>query len=208
MSDGQSPFHRGETEIQAGSALRTKCLFSTLGNLDRIPEQYLSFFAQLPLVAIGTVDDCGRAWASALTGTPGFARAIDPHTLEVAARPLYGDPLNKALVEGADVAITSLLRGRRCQGSYRPYPRRRRSLGFLSIIGQSTAVGRAGTDCRRADRPGLCRVSPNLTVRGGGSIALFPSTRRTSRAPAGQSSRSSISLACKPRCLDFAIVIV
>ena len=75
---------------------------------DRIPERNLEFFAQLPLLMIGTVDACGRPWASVLAGKPGFARAIDPLKLEVRARPIYGDPLNKALVDGADIGALGL----------------------------------------------------------------------------------------------------
>ena len=45
---------------------------------DRIPQENLEFFAQLPFLAIGTADECGRPWASALAGKPGFARAADP----------------------------------------------------------------------------------------------------------------------------------
>ena len=72
------------------------------------PEKSLEFFARLPLLAIGTVDECGRPWASALAGKPGFAQAIDPLKLEVKARPVYGDPLNKALIDGADIAALGL----------------------------------------------------------------------------------------------------
>ena len=75
---------------------------------DRIPEKNLEFFARLPLLTIGTVDKCGRPWASVLAGKPGFARAIDPLTLEVRARPVYGDPLNKALIDGADIGVLGL----------------------------------------------------------------------------------------------------
>ena len=54
------------------------------------------------------MDECGRPWASVLAGKPGFARAIDPLKLEVRARPVYGDPLNKALIDGADIGALGL----------------------------------------------------------------------------------------------------
>ena len=109
MSDGPSPFHRGETEIQVRLGVADE--MEERGRRiirDRIPEENLPFFAQLPLITIATVDECGRAWASALTGLLGFACAIDPHALEVRARPVYGDALNKTLVEGADIGVLGL----------------------------------------------------------------------------------------------------
>ena len=74
----------------------------------RIAETHLEFFAQLPLLTIGTVDSGGRPWASVVAGKPGFARAIDPQRLVVQARPIYGDPLNNTLIEGADIAALGL----------------------------------------------------------------------------------------------------
>ena len=109
MSDTKSPFHRGEKELQSRLGMDEK--MEERGRRvirDRIPEKSLKFFAQLPMLTIGSVDECGRPWASILAGKPGFARAMDPLTLDVAARPVYGDPLNKALIEGADIGALGL----------------------------------------------------------------------------------------------------
>ena len=109
MSDAKSPFHRGEKEIQSRLGIQEKMEEKGRRVIrDRIPEKNLEFFAQLPLLTIGTVDECGRPWASVLAGKPGFARAIDPLKLEVRARPVYGDPLNKALIDGADIGALGL----------------------------------------------------------------------------------------------------
>ena len=109
MSDARSPFHRGEKEIQSRLGVRDKIEEKGRRIIrDRIPEKNLGFFAQLPLLAIGTVDECGRPWASALAGAPGFARATDPLKLEIRARPVYGDPLNRALIEGTDIGALGL----------------------------------------------------------------------------------------------------
>ncbi len=88
MSDASSPFHRGEMEIQSRLGIRDK--MEAMGRRvirDRIPEKHLEFFARLPLLALGTADECGRPWASALAGKPGFVRATDPQKLEIRARP-------------------------------------------------------------------------------------------------------------------------
>lgn len=109
MSDVKSPFHRGEKEIQSRLGVQDK--IEELGRRmiqDRIPESRLDFFAQLSLLTLATVDAAGRPWASVVAGAPGFARAADPERLVVAARPIYGDPLNNALIEGADIAALGL----------------------------------------------------------------------------------------------------
>jgi len=109
MSDAKSPFHRGEKEIQSRLGIQEQMEEKGRRVIrDRIPEKNLDFFTQLPLLTIGTVDECGRPWASVLAGKPGFARAIDPLKLEVKARPVYGDPLNKALIDGANIGALGL----------------------------------------------------------------------------------------------------
>ena len=109
MQKGKSPFHRGEKEIQSRLGIREK--MEELGRRmirDHMPDQHQEFFARLPLLMVGTVDDCGRPWASLLAGKPGFVHAIDPRKLEVRARPIYGDPLQKALVDGAHIGALGL----------------------------------------------------------------------------------------------------
>ena len=70
---------------------------------DHMPEPHRAFFAEQPLFLVATSDGAGRPWASVLVGKPGFLRATDGRTLRVRARPIYGDPLNKTLKEGADI---------------------------------------------------------------------------------------------------------
>jgi ferredoxin-NADP reductase/MOSC domain-containing protein YiiM/predicted pyridoxine 5'-phosphate oxidase superfamily flavin-nucleotide-binding protein len=114
MPNDKSPFHRGEKEIQSRLGIQEKMEEKGRRVIrDHMPEQNLEFFAQLPLLMIGTVDACGRPWASVLAGKPGFVRAIDRRKLEVRARPIYGDPLNKALIEGADIGALGLEFGTR-----------------------------------------------------------------------------------------------
>jgi ferredoxin-NADP reductase/MOSC domain-containing protein YiiM/predicted pyridoxine 5'-phosphate oxidase superfamily flavin-nucleotide-binding protein len=109
MSEAKSPFHRGEKEIQARLGVAEK--MAELGRRtvrDYMPEQHQEFFAQLPLLLVGTLDSVGRPWASVLAGEPGFVRAADSRTLEVTARPVYGDPLGEALADGADIGALGL----------------------------------------------------------------------------------------------------
>ena len=109
MTANDSPFHRGEKELQSRLGIRDK--MEQVGRRmirDHIPEQVQDFFSQLPLLLVGTADEAGRPWASVLVGQPGFLEVIDPHTLKVKGRPIYGDPLNKALVDGADIGALGL----------------------------------------------------------------------------------------------------
>ncbi len=109
MSDKGSPFHRGELEIQAKLGIREK--MEDLGRRmirDQMSAPHQEFFSQLPLLFAGTVDACGRPWASVLAGRPGFVQAVDGQRLTIAARPIYGDPLGKALTDGDDIGLLGL----------------------------------------------------------------------------------------------------
>ena len=104
MSEAKSPFHRGEKEIQSRLGMAEK--MEALGGRmirDHMPEEHQTFFSRLPLLIVGTIDSTCRPWASALAGELGFVRAASAHVLNVTARPIYGDPLGEALVDGADM---------------------------------------------------------------------------------------------------------
>lgn len=104
-----SPWHPGETAIQA-----------TIGALDRMaeigrrvvrgamPEQHRAFFAHLPFVVLGSVDDRGEAWATLLAGAPGFVAAPDPTTLTLAVRPDPADPAAAGLRAGGAIGLLGI----------------------------------------------------------------------------------------------------
>ena len=61
MPNEKSPFHRGEKEIQSRLGIQGK--MAGLGRRvirDHMQDQHQDFFAQLPLLLVGTVDNCGR----------------------------------------------------------------------------------------------------------------------------------------------------
>jgi ferredoxin-NADP reductase/predicted pyridoxine 5'-phosphate oxidase superfamily flavin-nucleotide-binding protein len=108
-SDSSSPFHRGERGIQERLGVRER--LEDMGRRfirDHLPDQHREFYSQLPLILVGSLDEGGRPWASVLFGQPGFATSPDPYTLRIAARPVYGDPLNDTLGPGADVGILGI----------------------------------------------------------------------------------------------------
>jgi predicted pyridoxine 5'-phosphate oxidase superfamily flavin-nucleotide-binding protein len=105
----ESPFHAGELAIHArfGSQERMDKQGRRVIR-DYLPDQFRQFFAQLPYVIVGTVDTAGNPWASILVGTPGFLSTPDERTLQVAAQPLFGDPLATNLAEGIDIGFLGI----------------------------------------------------------------------------------------------------
>lgn len=104
-----SPFHQGERAIQERFGVRDR--LEQVGHRlirDHMPDQHRSFFAGLPLVFVASVDGAGRPWASVMAGPPGFMQSPDPRTLAIAAAPLPGDPLGRALAPGARVGLLGL----------------------------------------------------------------------------------------------------
>ena len=105
----ESPFHEGELAIQARMGAQARMDKQGRRMIrDFMPEQHRQFFAQLPYVAVGTVDTVGQPWASILVGQPGFLSTPDEHTLRVAAQPLMGDPLTKTLAENIDIGFLGI----------------------------------------------------------------------------------------------------
>ena len=69
----ESPFHKGELAIQARMGVQAR--MDKQGRRfirEYLPEQHRQFYAQLPYVIAGTVDESGNPWASILVGEPGF----------------------------------------------------------------------------------------------------------------------------------------
>ncbi len=101
-----SPFHageRGHTGTPGGAG--TPRPAGPARDRSVLTEQHRAFFRLLPYVLVGSVDGEGQPWASMLVGAPGFLSSQDEHTLQVAARPLPGDPLAAHLAEGAPLGV-------------------------------------------------------------------------------------------------------
>jgi ferredoxin-NADP reductase/predicted pyridoxine 5'-phosphate oxidase superfamily flavin-nucleotide-binding protein len=107
--DAASPFHAGEHEVQERLGIRDKMeAFGRRVIRDHMPDQHREFYAMLPFVLIGSVDDDGWPWASIVTGRPGFLSTPDTRTLRVSGPLLYGDPLAKTLKPGAPVGVLGI----------------------------------------------------------------------------------------------------
>jgi predicted pyridoxine 5'-phosphate oxidase superfamily flavin-nucleotide-binding protein len=107
-ADG-NPFHSGEKAVQARLGVQERML--DVGRRvirSYLPDQHREFYAQLPFVLVGSVDALGRPWASVLVGEPGFMSSPDPTHLNIAARPVPGDPLAQGLVPGAPLGFLGI----------------------------------------------------------------------------------------------------
>ena len=138
----QSPFHRGEREIQSRLGVREQIEgFGQRFIRDHMPDEHRQFFAQLPFLLLGSVDKSGRPWASVLVGRPGFAHSSDPNTLEIETRLIFGDPLRENLAAGALVGVLGV-----------EYQTRRRN----RITGEIASVTEAGMAIKVRQAFGNC----------------------------------------------------
>lgn len=105
----ESPFHPGELAIQARVGVQEK--------IDRqgrriirefMPEQHRQFFAKLPYVIAGSLDEAERPWASILVGAPGFMSAVGDGALTVQTQHLFGDPLARNLAVNIDIGLLGI----------------------------------------------------------------------------------------------------
>ncbi|MBC7882705.1 MAG: pyridoxamine 5'-phosphate oxidase family protein [Anaerolineae bacterium] len=105
----ESPFHAGELAIQTRMGVQERMNAQGRRAIrDFMPDQHRQFFAQLPYVIVGTVDPLGSPWASILVGEVGFLSSPNDRTLQVRAKPLYGDPLANILSQSIDIGILGI----------------------------------------------------------------------------------------------------
>jgi uncharacterized protein len=123
-----TPFHEGEQALQrhAGSFERLAEVGPRVVR-DHMLQQHRDFFAQLPMLLVGSVDRHGQPWASVLAGPPGFISSPDPQQLVVEARPLSHDPLREKLAQGQFIGLLGI----------EPHTRRRNRMnGVLTHVSE------------------------------------------------------------------------
>lgn len=104
-----SPWHDGERAIQqrVGVAERME-VFGRKVIRSFMPDQHRAFYAQLPFVLAGAVDNAGRPWATIVEGSPGFMHSPDPQTLVIGARRAGADPALAGLHAGAAIGLLGI----------------------------------------------------------------------------------------------------
>jgi len=96
-----SGWHAGERAVQSRAGEAGRADRSLAGIRPEIPPVAADFLAGQRILALGARDLRGRVWCSLLAGPPGFARAPDERTVDVAVRPAPGDPLAAVLAAGS-----------------------------------------------------------------------------------------------------------
>ena len=117
-------WHEGEKFIQAKLGVVERMdIVGRRVMRDFMPDQHRDFYAQLPFIALGSVDASGDAWATFLEGRPGFMSSPTRTTLDLATRVHPADPAAEGMLDGAPVGLLGMEMHTR---------RRNRMNGFLS----------------------------------------------------------------------------
>jgi predicted pyridoxine 5'-phosphate oxidase superfamily flavin-nucleotide-binding protein len=103
------PWHEGERALQTLAGVRAEMRENGPAALmSSVPPQYQAFYATLPLVLVGTVDQDGMPWASVMAGQPGFVSCPDDTTIHIQAQPLPNEPLHMNLAPGRPIALLGI----------------------------------------------------------------------------------------------------
>lgn len=137
-ADVASVFHEGELNIQAHLGYQEKLKAAASHTIrDFMPEQHRLFFAQLPFLLVGSMDDNGQPWASILIGDAGFISSADNRHLLVSAAPLPGDPLHDSLAAGSAIGLLGIEFHSRRRNRLNGIIKERTPNGFQLQVGQS-----------------------------------------------------------------------
>ena len=105
----QPTWHAGELFIQeqVGVVDRMRAVGQRVIR-DYMPDQHREFYAQLPFIVLGSVDDNDDAWATILAGRPGFMSSPSPTVLDIGAHPDANDPAGAGLREGDPIGLLGI----------------------------------------------------------------------------------------------------
>jgi ferredoxin-NADP reductase/predicted pyridoxine 5'-phosphate oxidase superfamily flavin-nucleotide-binding protein len=112
MNDGLkklATWHAGEKTIQerVGVAERMEVVGQRVIR-DHMPDQHRDFYAKIPFIVAGSVDRKGDAWATLLTGKPGFMTSSTPTTLDIETSRDPSDPANEGMAEGDALGLLGI----------------------------------------------------------------------------------------------------
>lgn len=104
-----STWHEGERFIQekVGVAERMAEVGKRVVR-DFMPDQHRAFYAQLPYIVLGSVDDAGDAWVTFVEGQPGFMSSPSPTILDIAARLDPSDPAARGMADSKPVGLLGI----------------------------------------------------------------------------------------------------
>jgi uncharacterized protein len=113
------PFHEDELRAQELAGCRSM----GAGIREFMPQQHRDFFAMLPYIFVGLLDDQGWPLATMLTGAAGFVQAPHSVVLRINALPSTADPAAAAIVSHREIAVLGIEFNNR---------RRNRANGFIT----------------------------------------------------------------------------
>jgi len=138
IMDDLSPWHAGELAMQRSAGSADK--LATRGHLllrDHLIDQHRQFYPQLPFIVAGAVDRTGDAWATILSGKPGFLQSPDPHRLSIAAARDPLDPADRGMNDGDAVGLLGIELHTRRRNRLNGLVRRTSSQAFDVAVQQS-----------------------------------------------------------------------
>jgi len=102
-------WHAGERFLQEsiGAAERMETIGQRVIR-DFMPDQHRAFFAQIPFIAMGSVDGRGDVWATLLSGRPGFVSSPTPTELDIAVPRDPQDPASRDLQAGDAIGLLGI----------------------------------------------------------------------------------------------------
>ena len=107
-TNGDSPFHAGEQEVQERLGVRDIEDWARKVVRPFMPEQHRDFHTSLPFLVAAALDKKGRPWVTLLTGPDGFITSPDPRSLVMEGVSLDGDPLDGALSSGGYLGLLGI----------------------------------------------------------------------------------------------------
>lgn len=133
-----SPWHEGEVWLQQKVGVAER--MAGIGNKiirPFMPEQHQQFFAQIPFVVAGCVDDQGDSWIGLISGKAGFVSSPTDRHLDVSVGLEPQDPISQGLKNGAAIGLLGI------QLSSRRRNRMNGTVLDLNGNGFSVAVGQS-----------------------------------------------------------------
>jgi predicted pyridoxine 5'-phosphate oxidase superfamily flavin-nucleotide-binding protein len=133
-----SPWHEGELAMQRSAGSADK--LATRGHLllrDHLIDQHRQFYPQLPFIVAGAVDGTGDAWATILSGKPGFLQSPDPYRLSIAAARHPNDPADGGMNDGNAVGLLGIELHTRRRNRLNGLVRRTDAQAFDVLVQQS-----------------------------------------------------------------------
>ncbi len=165
------PWHEGERRLQASLGVVERMAVSgPRGIRNFMPEQHRQFFAQLPFLVFGSVDAAGDAWATLLSGEPGFAHAPDPKQLDIGCALSPDDPATPGFADGSAVGMLGIELHTRRRNRLNGRVIRRDTNGFSLAVEHSFGncpqyIRLRDIEQRGPDRGGMAVRGDSLTSR-------------------------------------------